>query len=115
MSHKMLGKISDAYVGVSGYQDAMLGIFLSFSSDGWGCGSEKSTWDCSTVECSPNAKWTEADRSKTHDEIMRYISKLLKDAKVSKVEQLKGKPVEIETDAPAFGTIVSWRILTEVL
>jgi hypothetical protein len=43
---------------------------------------------------------------------MRFLSKLLKEAKVDSVDQLKGKPVEVTFD----GNLLSeWRILTEVL
>jgi hypothetical protein len=43
---------------------------------------------------------------------MRYISSLLKDAKVDSVDKLKGKPVEVTLDG---NQLKSWRILTEVL
>jgi hypothetical protein len=43
---------------------------------------------------------------------MRYVSKLLKDAKVSSVDELKGKPVEVTFDG---NMLKEWRILTEVL
>jgi hypothetical protein len=43
---------------------------------------------------------------------MRYVSSLLKDAKVNSVDQLKGKPVEVTFDG---NMLKSWRILTEVL
>jgi hypothetical protein len=43
---------------------------------------------------------------------MRYVSKLLKEAKVDSVDKLKGKPVEVTFEG---NTLKSWRILTEVL
>jgi hypothetical protein len=43
---------------------------------------------------------------------MRYVSTLLKEAKVNSVDMLKGKPVEVTFDG---NTLKSWRILTEVL
>jgi hypothetical protein len=43
---------------------------------------------------------------------MRYVSKLLRDAKVDSVEKLKGKPIEATFDG---NTLKEWRILTEVL
>jgi hypothetical protein len=43
---------------------------------------------------------------------MRYVSKLLKDAKVNSVDELKGKPVEVTFDG---NMLKEWRILTEVL
>ena len=62
-----------------------------------------------------SAKWTEEDRSKQYDEIMRFLSKTLADAKVQDVSQLVGKPVELTLEGGGFGTLKSWRILTEVL
>ena len=46
-------------------------------------------------------------------ELMRYISKLLSEAKVDDITKLAGKPVEITIDE--FNSLKSWRILTEVL
>jgi hypothetical protein len=43
---------------------------------------------------------------------MRYLSKLLNEAKVSSVDKLKGIPVEVTFDG---NMLKEWRILTEVL
>jgi hypothetical protein len=43
---------------------------------------------------------------------MRYVSKLLKDAKVDAVQKLQGIPVEVTFDG---NLLKEWRILTEVL
>lgn len=99
-------------MGIGGYQDAMLGIHFVFSGDGWGVCSSKEAWDPNMIECSKHAKWTEEDRSRQFDEIMRYISDLLKAAKVKTVDQLKNVPVEVEFENQI---IKSWRILTEVI
>lgn len=107
-----LGKIERVEFGIGGYQDAMLGIHVTLSGGGWGVGATKSAWDARTIECSPHAKWTEADRSKQYDEIMRYVSNLLADAKVGTVADLKGIPIEATFDGM---TLNSWRILTEVI
>ncbi len=114
MSEKHLGKIIKARFGIGGYQDAMLGLHveLSFGSC-MGTVQTKSTWSPSLIECSPHAKWTEADRDKFLIEIMRYTDKILNDAKVKTVDQLAGKPVEVECEN--FSDIKGWRILTEVL
>lgn len=109
---KRLGKITSVSFGIGGYQDAMLGIFIFFESDGWCMGTDKCAWDCNLIPCSEHAKWTESDRSKQYDEIMRFISGILSKAKVKSVDQLKGIPVEIETENM---TLKSWRVLTEVL
>lgn len=112
MTETKLGKIEHVEFGHGGYQDAMLGIHVTLSGNGWGVGTTNSAWDACMIECSKHAKWTEADRSKQYDEIMRYVSKLLSDAKVSKVSALKGIPIEATFDG---NLLKSWRILTEVL
>jgi hypothetical protein len=43
---------------------------------------------------------------------MRFLSKLLKDAKVRSVDKLKGIPVEAIFDG---NVLKEWRVLTEVL
>lgn len=109
---KALGKIKDAYVGLGGYQDAMIGIHFTFEGDGFGVSSTKSIWDPNIIKCSEYSKWSEPDRDKAFSEIMRYISDLLKQAKVDSVSELKNKPVEITFEN---STLKEWRILTEVL
>jgi len=43
---------------------------------------------------------------------MRFVSKLLKEAKVDNVDKLKGIPVEVTFDGMM---LKEWRVLTEVL
>jgi len=109
---KRLGKIESVSFGLGGYQGAMLGIHFSLGADGWGVNDSKANWDAETISCSEHAKWTESDRDGWYAEIMRYVSKLLKDAKVDSVDKLKGKPVEVTFDG---NILKEWRILTEVL
>lgn len=109
---KSLGRISSVKFGHVGYQDAMLGIQFCFDCKGSGTCTDKSTWDPEIVECASYCKWTEADRDKSFAEIMRYISKLLKDAKVDDVSKLLNKPVEVTWQN---SMLKEWRILTEVL
>jgi hypothetical protein len=109
---KRLGKIESVSFGLGGYQGAMLGIHFSLGADGWGVNDSKANWDDETISCSEHAKWTESDRDGWYAEIMRYVSKLLKDAKVDSVDKLKGKPVEVTFDG---NILKEWRILTEVL
>jgi hypothetical protein len=109
---KKLGKIESVRFGLGGYQDAMLGLSVTLSGEGWGVSDFKGTWDAESVKRSEYTKWTEEERSKGYDDTMRFISKLLKDAKASHVEKLKGCPVEVTFD----GNILhEWRVLTEVL
>lgn len=110
---KRLGKIEDVKFGLGGYQDAMIGIHITLSgSNGWGVTNTKSAWDAELIECSEHCKWTEEDRSRQYDDIMRYISKLLSQAKVQSIDQLKGKPIEASFDG---NLLKEWRILTEVI
>lgn len=112
MEKKELGKITDVKFGLGGYQEVMLGIHFTFDGDWGGVIDSRATWDAESIKWNERFKWTEKDRSKQYDEIMRYISKLLNEAKVSNIGELKGIPVEISFENR---TIKEWRILTEVL
>jgi hypothetical protein len=109
---KKLGKIEDVRFGLGGYQGAMLGLHVTLGNGSWGVGDTKSNWDSEQIKWSEHTKWTEEDRDGWYAEIMRYVSSLLKDAKVDSVDKLKGKPVEVTLDG---NQLKSWRILTEVL
>ena len=109
---KKLGKLTDVSFGLGGYQDACIGLSVSIDMKGTGVGDFKGSWDQNLIEHSEYCKWTEADRSKANDEIIRFISDLLRDAKVSSVDKLNGIPVEVELDGMS---LKSWRILTEVI
>jgi hypothetical protein len=110
---KRIGKIQEVSVGFGGYQDAMLGLSVTLGSDkdGWGVGEFKGFWG-PDVDHSERCKWTEEQRRGAHADTMLFIGKILQEAKVSSVDKLRGKPVEVELD---FNTLKSWRILTEVL
>jgi hypothetical protein len=109
---KKLGKIINIHFGLGGYQDAQIGIHLTLGNNGWGVNHSHCAWDEETVEWSKNSQWSEEDRDKSYSEILRYVSKLLNDAKVSSVDELKGIPVEVTTEG---NILIEWRILTEVL
>jgi hypothetical protein len=109
---KRLGKIESVSFGLGGYQGAMLGLHVTLGDGSWGVGVTKANWDAEQIEWSKHTQWTEEERDGWYAEIMRYVSKLLKDAKVDSVDKLKGKPIEATFD----GTMLKeWRILTEVL
>lgn len=109
---KKLGKIESVRFGHGGYQDAMLGLSVTLSASGWGVNDFKGNWDAELIKCTENTKWTEEDRDKGYSDTMRFVSKLLKEAKVDNVSKLKGVPVECSFE----GTMLKeWRILTEVL
>jgi len=109
---KKLGKIESVRFGIGGYQDCQLGVHFTLGDGSWGVGDSRSVWDPERIKCSEYSKWTEEDRNKSMNEIMRYVSSLLNDAKVSNVDQLKGIPVEVTFDG---NLLKEWRILTEVL
>jgi hypothetical protein len=109
---KRLGKIESVSFGLGGYQGAMLGLHFTLGNGSWGVGDSRAHWDAEQIKWSENTKWSEEDRDGWYAEIMRYVSKLLKDAKVDSVDKLKGKPVEVTFDG---NQLKEWRILTEVL
>lgn len=109
---KRLGKIESVSFGLGGYQGAMLGLHVTLGDGSWGVGDSKANWDAEQIKWTKNTQWTESQRDESYSEIMRYVSKLLKDAKVDSVDKLKGKPVEVTFDG---NQLVEWRILTEVL
>ena len=90
----------------------MLGLHVTLGASGWGVGDSRANWDVEQIKWSEHSKWSEEDRDVWYAEIMRYVSKLLKDAKVDSVDKLKGKPVEVTLDG---NLLKEWRILTEVL
>lgn len=106
---KEIGKIQSVKFGYGGYRDAQIGISFALGGKGWGVGDFWGTW---AVERSNYAKWTEEDRIKILGETVMRINKLLSEAGVSKVEDLKNIPVEVTFDGMALD---SWRILTEVI
>jgi len=90
----------------------MLGLHVTLGNGSWGVGDSRANWDAEQIKWSEHTKWTEGERDGWYAEIMRYVSSLLKDAKVDSVDKLKGKPVEVTLDG---NQLKSWRILTEVL
>jgi hypothetical protein len=104
-----LGKITSIKFGVC---EGRLGLHVEFGGPFGGVGWRFTTWDPTKIKKSKHAVWTEKERSKFHDELVRLISKFLDEAKVNSVEELKDTPVELVFDN---NTLKSWRILTEVL
>ena len=109
---KKLSKLENVKLGLCGYQEACLGFSATISGESWGVQDNKSTWDANQIKHTENCRWSEEDRNKGYAEIMRYISDLLNDAKVTSIDMLNGMPVEATFDG---NTLVSWRILTEVI
>jgi hypothetical protein len=109
---KKLGKIESVRFGHGGYQDACIGLSVTLGNGSWGVSDFKGTWDPEMITRSEYTKWTEEDRDKNLVEAVRYVSKLLKDAKVDSVDKLKGIPVEVTFESMS---LKEWRILTEVI
>lgn len=109
---KKLGKIGKVTFGHGGYDGVMLGMDFTFEGDSWGVGYSKSFWDSEKIKHTDSCKWSELDRDKYYADIMKYLSKLLKQAKVSDVNDLKDIPVEVTFEN---NMLKDWRILTEVL
>lgn len=109
---KKLGKIKGVRFGLGGYQHAMIGLTVELGANGWGVNDFKGNWDAEQIKCTENTKWTEEDRDIGYSDTMRFVSKLLKDAKVESVDQLKDVPVEVTLEGMM---LKEWRILTEVI
>lgn len=113
MERKELGKIQRVRFGHGGYQDAMIGLTLTFGGDGWGVSAFVSGfWDPCEMKHSEHCKWSEADRTKAQADLVVKISELLRDAKVNDVTKLLNVPVEVTFDGMM---LKNWRILTEVI
>ena len=110
VSEKRLGKIERMHFGFGGYQDAMFGLSLTFSMDGYGVQDfigggwieENSKGDPELIQSRRDAMANMSER----------IIGIMKEAKIGGIDALVGMPVEIITDN---GALRSWRILTEVL
>ena len=111
MEEKLLGKIASLRIGNGGYQGAMFGVSVSLSMNGSGVGDFKGAFDQS-IKVTPNTKWTEADRSRQFDDVMRWLDDQCRAAHVDDVMKLDGKPVEVTLEG---NTLKSWRLLIEVL
>ena len=109
---KKLGKIQSVRFGHGGYQDACIGLSVTLGDGSWGVGDFKGTWDPELITRSEYTKWTEEERTKGFDDTMRFVSKLLKEAKIDSVDKLKNIPVEVTFEGMS---LKEWRILTEVI
>ncbi len=64
------------------------------------------------VGITERTKWTEKDRDDGHLAIIYRVSELVRDAKVSSLKNLTGKPIMAQIENR---TVVDFRILTEVI
>lgn len=114
MPETKLGKIKSVKFGFGGYQECEFGLYLDFGStkDNWGVSTFISGGWSYEMGRSEYTNWTEEDRDKAHIDMMKKVTKILVDADVSSIDQLKNKPVEVIFD---FNKLSDWRILSEVL
>ena len=112
METKELGKITEVSFGYGGYQDGQFGLNVELTFGGCSAFQFINGGWSDDVKISSNTKWTEQDRSEQRVIMIKKINKLIKDAKVRTIDELKNKPVEVTTEGM---TVKDWRILTEVL
>lgn len=109
MSNVVLGKIDYAEYGTYPDRPFLFGLQLGFLM----LGSGVMDGAIYTVNISKECKWNHmGEKSQAFIDSMEFVAKILKDAKVNYISQLKGKPVEINLDGNCFK---EFRILTEVL
>lgn len=109
MIEERIGKIDKATFGRGGYDDAMIGLSLSFAGDGWGTGTFVGTW---AHDPPAHAKWTTEDQDKQFAMAVRKLEETLSDAKKTSCDQLVGVPVMVTFENDA---LKSWRVLTEAI
>ncbi len=105
----MLGKITNVRFGFIPDYPFLFGIDFDFSL---GDGSYIGSGGKYTVNISKDCKWSPEERKEAIEKSTDFIVKILKDAKVDNVCDLKNKPVEVYLKD---NTFVDFRILTEVL
>ena len=108
MNDTILGKLTNVYLGK---RDSRIGLFFTLSGDS-SCSSSICCWDPEEIKVSEYTKWTEEERNINLANVMREVSKLLQQAKVTDVYKLNGIPVSYTFKN---SILQDWRILTEVL
>ena len=109
MTEKLLGKISDVRFGFIPDYPFLFGLDLTFKlSDSSGIG----TGGKYTVNISEACKWSEEEKNAALIDMINQVIKIMKDAKITNISDLKNKPVEVTIDRNIFK---DFRILTEVL
>lgn len=113
-----LGKISKARFGLGGYQGCQIVFQFLIEGDSWGC---TKIYECGWGHVSEKElkepgstyKWTHEGRIKQIGEKGWEVIQLMKDAKVSSLEELIGKPVRAHFNESR--AIIGFEILKEVL
>lgn len=109
MSRRELGKIQSIDIGQGGYQGAEIGIRYVLSGKGWGVVDWQGYWGTRPS----HVDWTEEDRTIHLGKIFLQLFARMKEADVTDHTQLIGKPIEVIFNNN--NTLVSWRLLIEVL
>lgn len=109
MEKKVLGKIKEVHFGCGGYQNMQIGISFVFENKEM---EVEDFWGYWSIERIKGAEWTERNRIEHLGKMCMRIHKLLTEAKVLHIDNLKNIPVEMTIDG---NMLKSWRILTEVL
>lgn len=104
-----LGKITQCEFGMGGYQDAEIGLSLTFTGQGWGVSTFEGFWAAAPTE---RCEWSTDDQSAKFAYVTRRVRDLLKDGKVLSVSQLLNKPVRVEFEG---NKLAKWWLLTEVI
>ncbi len=105
-----LGKIESVEYGTCRDRGYLMGITFVLTFQGSGCVSSKQV---NMSEHTKHCRWILDDQEDQIVELMHYIKKMLSDAKVNNVSQLKNIP--IEATFKNYNQLESFRILTEVL
>ena len=107
MTEKYLGKIESVRFGFVPDREFLFGLQLAFKMSG--CGT---CWH-DTINIGEECKWNSTEeRNKALADMVDRIAKVMKDAGVTYVSELKDIPVEVELRD---GWCHGFRVLTEVL
>lgn len=113
MIETKLGKIKRIKFGYVGHHDMQFGLHIEFgSNNGWGVATTISNAWSLDMEVDQYTKWTEVDRDAGFAKTMREINRIMKEAKVTNVNDLVDIPVQITFENMM---LKDWRVLTEVL
>lgn len=101
-----LGKIEKVEFG---HWDGRFGFTYTLFHEGWNTQDFRGHYSMVPTE---NYKWTVEHQDKAFVAAWRHAMGLMTDAKVTDLQKLVGKPIEVTTNNMM---LKSWRILTEVL
>lgn len=106
---KELGKIQRFDIGLGGYDDAMFGMSVTLSGQGWGVQDFDGTWAHAPDK---HCKWTAEDQAAVWAKMIQRVLNLMRQAKVKTAPEMVGIPVEVTFVG---NKLESWRVLEEVL